>query len=377
MNPNRIIVYVMTFFMCVGAVDKILGNKRGYGQEFDAGFMSMGSLAIALVGILSLAPVIANILRPLVTPLYAFFGADPAMFASTILAYDLGGYDLAMAMASTPEVGTFSGLLHGSMMGVTIAFTIPFSLGLVERDDYPWLARGILSGIITIPTGCLAGGLVAGFDMGMMLRNLIPTFLLAVGIGWGLVRIPGRMIRGFSVLGQAIMVVTTIGAVASIIETLTGVVVIPGMNPASEAILTVGTIAMMLAGALPMVHFIQRVFGKQLESLGRHLGLDPVAAVGLVMTIANSVPMFMKVREMNIRGKIVNMAFAVSASLLLIAGNLGYVARVNEAMIIPVLVGKLAGGISAVVVALLLAKGIRRQRSSGWYEWSIRAAGCS
>lgn len=357
MNPNRIIVYVMTFFMCVGAVDKILGNKRGYGQEFDAGFMSMGSLAIALVGILSLAPVIANILRPLVTPLYAFFGADPAMFASTILAYDLGGYDLAMAMASSPEVGTFSGLLHGSMMGVTIAFTIPFSLGLVEREDYPWLARGILSGIITIPIGCLVGGLVAGFDMGMVLRNLIPTFILAVGIGWGLLRIPERMIRGFSVLGQAIMVVTTIGAAASIIETLTGVVVIPGMNPASEAILTVGTIAMMLAGALPMVHFIKRVFGKQLESLGRHLGLDPVAAVGLVMTIANSVPMFMKVREMNIRGKIVNMAFAVSASFM-IAGNLGYVARVNEAMIIPVLVGKLAGGISAVVVALLLAKGI-------------------
>jgi len=182
MNPNRIIVYVMTCFMCVGAIDKIMGNKRGYGKEFDEGFMSMGPLAIALVGILSLAPVIADILRPLVGPIYALFGADPAMFASTILAYDLGGYDLAMAMAATPEVGTFSGLLHGSMMGVTIAFTIPFSLRAVQREDYPLLARGILSGIITIPVGCLVGGLIAGFDISMVLHNLVPTFIIAGGI---------------------------------------------------------------------------------------------------------------------------------------------------------------------------------------------------
>lgn len=357
MNPNRIIIYIMTFFMCVGALDKILGNKRGYGKEFDEGFMSMGPLAIALVGILSLAPVIAGLLRPVITPLYALFGADPSMFASTILAYDLGGYDLAMAMAKSADVGTFSGLLHSSMMGVTIAFTIPFSLRMVQREDYPLLARGILSGIITIPLGCLVGGLIAGFSPAMVLRNLVPTFVVAAGICIGLLRIPDRMIRGFSILGQGIMIVTTIGAAAAIIQTLTGVVIIPGMNPATEAIKTVGTIAFMLAGALPMVHFIKRTFGPQLERLGERLGLNPTAAVGLLLTITNSVPMFMKVREMNTRGKIVNMAFAVSASFL-IAGNLGYVARVNESMIIPVVVGKLVGGISAIFVALYFAKRI-------------------
>lgn len=357
MNPNRVIVYIMTLFMCVGAIDKILGNKRGYGKEFDEGFMSMGSLAIALVGILSLAPVIAEILRPIVTPLYALFGADPAMFASTILAYDLGGYDLAMAMAGSSDVGVFSGLLHGSMMGVTIAFTIPFSLRAVDKEDYPYLARGILSGIVTIPIGCLVGGYIAGFDMNMVLRNLVPTFILALAIGIGLLRIPETMIRGFAILGKAIMVVTTVGAAASIIQALTGFAIIPGMNPASEAILTVGTIAMMLAGALPMVHFIKRVFSEPLTNLGRRLGLNQTAAVGLVLTIANSVPMFIKVKEMNPRGKMVNMAFAVSASFM-IAGNLGYVARMNESMIIPVVVGKLVGGISAVMVALYLANKI-------------------
>ena len=281
MNPNRIIVYVMAFFMCIGAVDKILGNKRGYGKEFDEGFMSMGPLAIALVGILSLAPVIASVLRPVISPIYALFGADPAMFASTILAYDLGGYDLSMAMAASPDIGTFSGLLHGSMMGVTIAFTIPFALRMVEREDYPLLARGILSGIVTIPLGCLVGGLLAGFDIGMVLRNLVPTIIISAGICLGLIRIPDRMIKGFSVIGKGIMIITTIGAAASIFQALTGFVLIPGMNPANEAILTVGIIAMMLAGALPMVHFIKRVLGTQLESLGKILNLNPTATVGL------------------------------------------------------------------------------------------------
>jgi len=55
---------------------------------------------------------------------------------------------------------------------------------------------------------------------------------------------------------------TTIRAAASIFQALTGFVIIPGMNPASEAILTVGIVAMMLAGALPMVHFIKRVLAK-------------------------------------------------------------------------------------------------------------------
>ncbi|MGE5654973.1 MAG: ethanolamine utilization protein EutH [Bacillota bacterium] len=354
MNINKLIIYIMVFFMAVGALDKIFGNKRGYGKEFDEGFMSMGPLAIALVGILSLAPVLTSVLKPLIAPAYALFGADPAMFASTILAYDMGGYDLAMAMTSSPAIGTFSGLLHGSMMGVTIAFTIPFSLRMVDRADYPSLAKGILSGIVTIPIGCLVGGLIAGYDLGMLLRNLTPTLLVALLISVGLARIPDRMIKGFTILGHGVTIVTTIGAAAAIIEALTGFVVIKGMNPASDAVKTVGVIAMMLAGALPMVHFIKRTLGKHLERAGALIGINPTAAMGLVLTLTNSVPMFMKVKEMDARGKVVNMAFAVSASFML-AGNLGFVARANENMIVPVVLGKLAGGLSAIFVALYFA----------------------
>ena len=79
MSINEIIVYLMVVFMALGAVDRILGNRFGLGEKFEEGIMAMGSLALAMIGIICLAPVLANLLRPVVVPLYQALGADPAM----------------------------------------------------------------------------------------------------------------------------------------------------------------------------------------------------------------------------------------------------------------------------------------------------------
>ena len=47
---NSAIVFIMMIFMLVGAIDKIAGNKRGYGEKFDEGFNAMGPLAAAMAG---------------------------------------------------------------------------------------------------------------------------------------------------------------------------------------------------------------------------------------------------------------------------------------------------------------------------------------
>ena len=63
----------------------------------------MGSLALAMSGIICLAPVIARILRPLIVPCYHFLGADPSIFAGTCVANDMGGYSLAVTLADSPK----------------------------------------------------------------------------------------------------------------------------------------------------------------------------------------------------------------------------------------------------------------------------------
>ena len=353
MGINEIIIYIMVLFMVIGAIDRCLGNKFGYGKQFEEGFMAMGSLALAMVGVVSLSPVLANILRPVVSPLYKMLGADPAMFATTLLACDMGGYPLAMQLAETELAGKFAGLILGSMMGATIVFTIPVALGIIEERDREFLAKGILAGIITIPLGCLAGGVVAGLPALMVIRNLIPIILFAIIIALGLWLMPNKMIKGFTIFGKAIVVIITIGLAAIVVETLTGIVVIPGMAPISEGIEVVGAIAITLAGAFPLVHFITKVFSKPLLKLGGLLGMNDKAAAGLIATLANNIPMFGLMKDMDNRGKIINVAFAVSGAFVF-GDHLGFIAGVDKTMIFPMVVGKLVGGITAVILAIVL-----------------------
>ena len=353
MGINDIIIYIMVIFMIIGGIDKILGNKFGYGEKFEEGFMAMGSLALAMVGVISLAPVLAKVLRPVVEPLYTALGADPAMFATTLLANDMGGYPLAMELAKDPNAGLFAGLILGAMMGPTLVFTIPVALGIIEKEDRPYLAKGVLAGMITIPLGCLAGGLVAGFGINMIIMNLIPIIIFAVLICIGLWLIPEKMTKGFTIFGQGVVIVITIGLMAAIVETLTGIVVIPGMAPLSEGINVIGSIAIVLAGAFPLVHFITKAFKAPLTKVGKQLGMNEVGAAGLVATLANNIPMFGMLKDMDENGKIINVAFAVSAAFVF-GDHLGFTGGVNKSMIFPMIVGKLVGGITAIVVAKIL-----------------------
>ena len=345
----------MVLFMALGAVDRIIGNRFGLGEKFEEGIIAMGSLALSMIGVICLAPVLAGLLRPVVVPLYSFLGADPAMFAGTILANDMGGAPLAKELALTPEAGQFGGLIVGSMLGPTVVFTIPVALGIIRPEDQEFLARGVLAGVITIPIGGLVGGLAAGFPLMMVLKNLIPIVLIAVLIALGLAFIPNGMVKGFQVFGRFVIIIITVGLAAAIVEALTGITLIPGMNPIEEGYATVGGIAIVLAGAFPLVFVITKVFRKPLMKLGHLLGMNDIAAAGLVATLANNIPMFQMMGDMDRRGKIINVAFAVSAAFVF-GDHLGFTAGFDAAMIFPMIVGKLVGGVTAVAAAMLLTR---------------------
>ncbi|AWH77628.1 ethanolamine utilization protein EutH [Clostridioides difficile] len=354
MSINEIIIYVMVVFMVLGAIDKCIGNKFGLGEQFEEGIMAMGSLAVAMVGVICLAPVLADVLRPIVVPVFNILGADPAMFAGSLLANDMGGAPLALELAKDPNAGLFGGLIVGAMMGPTIVFIIPVALGIIEKDDQKFLATGILAGIITIPIGAFVGGLVAGFELMMVLRNLVPIIIFAVVIALGLLKLENAMIKGFTYFGKGVVIVITLGLAAAIVEALTGIVVIPGMKPIGEGIEIVGDIAIVLAGAFPLVFVITKVFNKPLMALGKVLGMNDVSAAGLVASLANCIPMFGMMKDMDNRGKIINVAFSVSAAFVF-GDHLGFTAGFNANMITPMIVAKLVGGITAVLLAMVIA----------------------
>ena len=352
---HEILIAVMAGFALLGAVDRIFGNRWGLGKEFEEGILAMGSLALAMVGIVSLAPVLANLLKPVVVPIFGFLGADPAMFAGTILACDMGGGALAMEMTDNYNAAMLGGVLNGSMLGATLVFTIPVAMGILREQDRPAMAKGILCGIVTVPVGVLTGGVAAGFPMSMVLRNLIPIVLIAALIAVGLWKAEEAMVKGFSLFGRIVVVLVTVGLAAAIVEALTGFVIIPGMAPISEGFEVVGTIAILLAGAFPLVFVLTKLLRNPLMAAGRMLGINDAAAAGLIASLANSIATFGMVKDMNERGKVVNIAFAVSAAFVF-GDHLGFTAGFAPEMIGPMIVGKLVGGVSAVAVALWLTK---------------------
>lgn len=368
MGINEIIMYIMMFFMLIAAVDRILsqfgGSARflgkfgksieGAGGQFEEGFMAMGALGLAMVGMTALAPVLAHVLGPVIIPVYEMLGANPSMFAGTLLACDMGGFFLAKELAGGDVAAwLYSGLILGSMMGPTIVFSIPVALGIIEPSDRRYLALGVLAGIVTIPIGCIAGGLVAmysgvqingqpvEFTFALILMNMIPVIIVAV-----------------------LVALITIGLAAAVVKFLLGWELIPGLDPifmapgdkpgeVMRAIEVIGSISCVLLGAYPMVLLLTRWFEKPLMNVGKLLNVNNIAAAGMVATLANNIPMFGMMKQMDTRGKVINCAFAVSAAFAL-GDHLGFAAANMNAMIFPMIVGKLIGGVTAIGVAMML-----------------------
>lgn len=354
-SVNSVIIFVMMIFMIVGAIDKIRGNKKGYGEQFEEGFNAMGPLAIAMAGVVAAAPVLAIILRPIIVPIYQLVGADASMFATTLLACDMGGYPLAMKMAANENIGNFAGLILGTMMGPTIVFTIPVALSIIKKEDRPFLGAGILAGLITVPIGCIVGGLVMNFtsykmNIGTIIVNIIPVIIIAGLIVLGLWFKPQKMINGFNKFGTAVTVIITFFTAVAVFEYQTGIkfplmniMVEPdesGVVPLESGLLVCGQIAIVLIGAFPMVKWITDTFEKPLEKIGQKLGMNEAGSAGLIANLANNIAMFNIMKDMNAKGKILNVAFAVSAAFVF-GDHLGFTAGVNNEMIFPVIVGKL------------------------------------
>lgn len=357
MSVNGCIMFVMAVGILIGGADCILNNKFGLGEKFEEGFMCLGPTALSMVGIICLSPLIARVLQPVIVPLYRLMGADPAMFAG-ILAIDMGGYPLAMALAEDARIGYFSGLIVSAMLGATIVFTIPVGLSMIQAEDRVYFAKGLLIGLVPVPVGAFAGGLLMGLPAGYVLVNLIPILIIGVLLVIGLIFAQKRMVQGFIWFGRGIKIITVIGLAAAAFEYMTGIVLIPGMPPIMGCMETVSGICIVLLGSLPLMSLILRLLRKPFDAAGKTLGLDSASIAGMLFSCISVLPVFRIIKDMCPRGKVVCTAFLVS-SIAVFAAHLGFTAGVMPGLLVPMMAAKLLSGCLAVVLALIFEKGKR------------------
>ena len=382
---GTVVVYIIMACAIVGCLASVIKPESELGQQFVAGIDSIGPIFLPVAGIMASAPYLTAFVSAVFGPAYAAVGADPAMAATTFIAVDMGGYQLADALAETRESWIMA-MITGYMAGATIVFSIPVALKMLEKRDRKYLALGVMSGLLAIPIGVLVASAIIAVSHPMIREvvstnadatyqlmlswgqigvNLIPLIIICVALAAGLKFKPDAMIKGFIVFGRVMESALKIVFVLVVVEYFTGLwstlfgsfgfdPIIADEDDIFRALETSGAIGMMLCGAFPMVYLIRRYLAKPLAKIGGAVGLSSDATAGLLAGSANVLALFSMVRDLRAKDKVVCMAFAVCCAFLF-GDHLSFTANFQPTLIVVVLAGKLAAGICAIVFAKLLA----------------------
>lgn len=346
---------VMLFFLIIGGIDHLLNDRFGLGTEFEKGLLTCGQLLLVMAGFMVLAPLIAQSLEPVISPLLRGLGIDPSLLAGMLLANDAGGLPLAMELADSRDAGLFSGLIVGSMLGTTVMLGIPTIMMLAEPEERPSVTYGLLCGLFTIPLGCLAGGLAAGFSPELVIRNTLPVLLFAAVLLVLLLALKERIVPVFSAFGKLMTSISIFGLLCGAAESLLGITVFPGMGSLEDVFPVVGSIAVYLGGAFTLVAVVRRALSSALSRAGKLLQINSHSVSALILSLANSLAAILMLHDMDDRGRLLNIAFLASAGCAL-GDHLAYTNQIAPELCVPVMVGKLVGGLSAFAVALILMK---------------------
>jgi ethanolamine transporter len=128
-----------------------------------------------------------------------------------------------------------------------------------------------------------------------------------------------------------------------------------GENLLTSILETIGRIAMMLTGILPMVHFIIEKTGPILARIGSWSGLSVVDVSGMLSDLATAFPMYALYGDMSEKGMVINAAFGVGASWAL-GDHLSYLGSVQGDMVVPMIIGKLTAGFVALVICIFCSE---------------------
>lgn len=347
MSPFMVI---MAVFAMIGAADRIFGNKLGLGREFERGFNILGPTILSMVGMIVLAPWMAQVLSPVFAFLRDTLHMDPSIVPASLFANDMGGASLSLALASDAGIGSFNALVVSAMMGCTVSFTIPYALEVVDKKLHRELLVGLLCGIMTIPVGCFVGGLVQGLPLYLLLSNLLPLVVFAVIIAIGLMRCPDLCVKIFSAFGMLIKVLITVGLAIAMLDYMLGIRLIEGLAPLQEGVDICVAACVTLAGTFPLMAVVARVLRRPMQLLGAKLGINETAALGLIGSMATSRTTFEAMPDMDRKGVMLNAAYSVSAAFTF-GGHLAFTMAIDATMVEEMIVGKLVAGVLALVAA--------------------------
>lgn len=388
---GNLIMYLIMGCLALGCIGAIRHPDSGIGYEFCEGIRQLGVIFIPIAGVMTLLPYIQIGIEKLFNGISNVIGCDTAIWAGMILPPDMGGNLAAYELAGSAESWIIA-LLTAFILGSGVTFGIPLCMEMVEEKDYPYLAQGILCGIMACPFGITVSCFLAmltkpeirttistvsdsfqilQLTLGQILHNLLPVYVICLVISVGMIVIPRKMIKGFIAFGKALNQILYLAFALAVIEYFTGVFshLIPGwrFSPIvadsvdyNRALEIAGYCALMLGGAYPMLYLLRKYLGKGIEELGRKLHISPEGCLGILASSVTLVAMFRIYKEMPPEDKIRSSAWVICAGYIL-ADHLVYCYNFQPSLYGCLLGGKLAGGFIAMIFVSVITKRNRKE----------------
>lgn len=259
-------------------------------------------------------PYLSQIISVALGPYFEAMGSDVSIAALSIIAVDMGGYQLADALAANRDMW-ITAMIVGYTSGATIVYLIPVGLMMLDRKDHKYLALGAMAGLISIPFAVLAAlTIITAFNLPVRdivstsspalhhltldflgcVKLLTPLFIFCFVLAAGLRYRPSFMVAGFLVFGKLMDAFIKIVLALAIVEHFTGFFMknfgVWGFDPMFadqkelfRAIEIAGYIGIMLAGTFPICYLFQRYCKKPMVVLGKLLGLSSDGAAAFVL----------------------------------------------------------------------------------------------
>lgn len=382
---GQAIIYVMMAFVVIGAVSAVIDDTRGFGREFKEGIYSIGPIFLPVAGVMIFLPILTNLVERFLAPVYGWFHADASVAATTVIAGDLGGYQLSNATAASHGIWIMAFAISMTA-GATLIYSIPVGLAMLDKRDHKYLALGMMSGLLTIPVAVLVTMVVLQvtstplrdevsttspstkpFDLpaSELVLNLLPLAVIMVALALGLRFFTPFMVKLFMALGRTLDAILKLGLAVAIVEYFTGLfsrifggwVLDPFIADEADqfrALEIAGYIGVMLAGAFPMVYAIRTWLRGPLHRAGSRFGFSEEGAAGVIAGAVNIQALYRLIQLMPPRDKVLTTAFAVCAAYSL-GDHLAFVANFQPNMVFPLVLGKLTAGVLAMILAVKLS----------------------
>lgn len=362
----NIIIGILLVLSIIGLLDKVTGNHLGFEEEFDSGLSIMGSTMLSILGIYCIGVTFAQSHVNVIQELSSGMPFDPSILIGSLLSCDLGGFAISDRIAQTPIMGSFSGVIIASSLGVTISFQLPLFLSSLCKFNMIKVLKGLILGIAVLPVSFFVSGLFLRIPMGQLACNLLPVLAFCGLLVFLVVAFPALFSKVLILAGNAIKLLCALFFIAVVIGFFIPSLALVEQDLVYEAATIVIKMTIIVCGSMILSKLVLKYCPKVVTWIAGKLDINEAAAVGLLVSLCSSLSMLPLYHKMDRRGKMMNLAFSVSGAYV-IGGQLAFISSLcsGSTVLIFILSKLLGGGLAIGLTHFVMSsafKGIRPLR---------------